>query len=88
MSKLEFQLNMYFTEYKDKPLPNRDEFRKNFKKKHGKFQYLEELIKMIEEHQMKKYGETLSNFIKERSRAEARRLHNKANARDKRRLGK
>lgn len=88
MGKLEFQLNMYFETYKDLPLPNRDAFRKNFKKKHGKFRYLEELIKMIEEHQIKKYGATLSNFIKVRSREEARKLHNKANERDKRRLRK
>ena len=85
---LEFKLNMYFETYKDLPLPNRDMFRKNFKKKHGKFQYLEELIKMIEDYQFKKYGETLSNYIRERSKEEAKKLHYKANARDKRRLGK
>ena len=79
---------MYFEMYKDLPLPNRDMFRKTFKKKHGKFQYLEELIIMIEEHQLKKYGETLSSFIKVRSREEAKKIHFKANARDKRRLGK
>lgn len=77
---------MYFEMYKDLPLPNRDAFRKNFKKKHGKFQYLEELIYMIEDYQIKNYGETLSNYIKTRSREEAKRVHNRANARDKRRL--
>lgn len=55
----DFKLNYYFEMYKDKPLPNRVEFRKNFKKKHGKFQYLEELIIKIEKHQFKKYGMTL-----------------------------
>lgn len=79
---------MYFEMYKDLPLPNRDEFRKNFKKKHGKFQYLEEVIKMIEDYQFEKYGQTLSNYIKTRTKEEAKRLHYKANARDKRRLGK
>ena len=40
----EFKLNFYFNLYKDKCLPNRDTFRKNFKKEHGSFKYLEELI--------------------------------------------
>lgn len=60
----EFKLNMFFIMYKDKALPNRDEFRKNFKKKYGQYQYLEELIRMIEQYQFKKYGQTLNNFIK------------------------
>lgn len=84
----DFKLNYYFELYKDLPLPNRDMFRKKFKKKYGRFQHLEELIRMIEKYQIESFGETLSNFIKERGREEARKLHNKANARDKRRLGK
>ena len=83
---LEFKLNMYFEMYKDLPLPNRDEFRKNFKKKHGKFQYLEELIKMIEDYQFEKYGQTLNSFIKVRSREEAKKVHYKVIAEEKRRL--
>ena len=55
----EFKLNFYFNLYKDKCLPNRDTFRKNFKKEHGNFKYLEELIRMIEDYQINKYGTTL-----------------------------
>ncbi len=56
---LEFKLNMYFEEYKDKPLPTREEFRKHFKDKHGEFQLVNELILKIEKYQFKKYGQTL-----------------------------
>lgn len=84
----EFKLNMFFIMYKDKPLPNRDEFRRNFKKKYGQYQYLEELIRMIEQYQFKKYGQTLNNFIKKRSKEEAVIIQHKCNAREKRRLGK
>ena len=44
----EFKLNFYFNLYKDKVMQNRDVFRANFHKLHGNFNYLEELIKMIE----------------------------------------
>lgn len=69
----EFKLNFYFTLYKDKPLPNRLLFRERFKKHHGYFQYLEELIVMIERYQMKKYGHTLS-FNNYRTKEECKRL--------------
>ena len=87
---LEFKLNMYFEMYKDKPLPNRDEFRKNFKKKHGKFQLLEELIYMIEKHQIGTYGETLPRYdVVEIKTKKQRHLENqKAWSRMKSRLGK
>lgn len=85
---LEFKLNMYFEMYKDLPLPNRDMFRQRFRKKHGKFQYLEELIRMIEEHQIKKYGETLSNYFKARSTEDSKKLSYKIKAAEKRRLKK
>ena len=53
--------------YKEHPLPNRDEFRKNFKKKYGKYDKLEQLIISIENYQFKKYGQTLnSHFVYER----------------------
>lgn len=55
----EFKLKFYFTLYKDRALPNRQKFRYNFKKHHGKFKYIEELIIMIERYQIKKYGTTL-----------------------------
>lgn len=86
MGMNEFKLQFYFNLYKDKPLQNRNDFRKKFKKECGEFQYLEELILMIEKYQLKKYGETLNDFVKLRSKEEARYFHNKANAREKRRL--
>lgn len=52
----EFKLNFYFNLYKDKEMKNRDVFRANFHKLHGKFNYLEELIIMIEKYQIKNYG--------------------------------
>lgn len=50
---LDFKLNYYYYKYKDNPLPNSDEFRKRFKKENGKFQYLNELIVMIINYQVK-----------------------------------
>lgn len=85
---IDFKLRMYFEMYKDLPLPNREKFRYNFKKKHGKYQYLEELIKKIEKHQIKKYGTTLSNFIRVKTREESKKIHKKANAREKRMIKK
>lgn len=61
---LDFKLNYYYYKYKDKPLPNSDEFRKNFKKNHGRFQYLNELILMIINYQVKTYGGTLPDSSK------------------------
>lgn len=55
----EFKLNLYFNMYKDHPIGSRDNFRTTFRKKHGRYQYLPELILMIEEYQRKKYGETI-----------------------------
>ena len=52
--KEDFKLKFYFNIYKDKPLSSRAEFRIRFKKIHGKFKRLEELIKSIENHQIKK----------------------------------
>lgn len=77
----EFKLQFYFNLYKDRALPNRVEFRKNFKKNYGEFQYTEELIKMIEEHQMKKYGETLHDgkIIEWRRKEERDRINKKVN---------
>ena len=69
----EFKLNFYFSKYKDKSLQNRDEFRRRFKKEHGSFQHLEELIFMIEKYQIKKYGRTLPDggfYVKRTNRKE------------------
>ena len=84
----EFKLNFYFNLYKDKCLPNRDTFRKNFKKEHGSFKYLEELIIEIEKYQIKKYGCTLPNdmFVKVRSKEECDRLKREEITRKRRRF--
>lgn len=58
----EFKLNFYFNLYKDREYANRDVFRANFHKLHGEFIYLEELIRMIEKYQMKKYGNILHTY--------------------------
>ena len=87
---LDFKLNYYFEEFKDKSLPNRDEFRKNFKKKYGNFQYLEELIIMIERYQIKTYGETLprNDVVDIPSKEKRHKENQKAWLRLKSRLGK
>ena len=59
----EFKLDFYFEMYKDTTIINRSKFRHKFIKKHGKFQYLPELILMIEKYQIKKYGTTIDGFV-------------------------
>lgn len=59
MGMLDFKLQTYFSMYKDTPLENRGTFRLKFKKKHGEFKYVNELIVMIEKYQIDKYGELL-----------------------------
>ena len=77
----DFKLDFYFNLYKDKALVNRVEFRKNFKKKHGEFQYIEELILMIEKYQLKKYGETLHDgkIVEYRIKEERDRINRRTN---------
>lgn len=86
----EFKLQFYFNLYKDKALPNREELRKNFKKIHGEFKYLEELILMIEKYQIKTYGCTLPNgsFVRQKSREELNKQRVISANRERRRLGK
>ena len=61
---LDFKLNFYYHKYKDTPLPNSDEFRKRFERDEGKFVYLNELILMIINYQVKVYGQTLPDSHK------------------------
>ena len=67
----DFKLKFYFNIYKDKPLSSRAEFRIRFKKLHGEFKRLEELIKDIENYQTKKYGTTLYDWNTNNEREEA-----------------
>lgn len=55
----DFKLQFYFNLYKDKAMVTRNLFRVEFIKRHGEFKYLEELIRMIEDYQINKYGATL-----------------------------
>lgn len=88
MGMNEFKLQFYFNLYKDKNVGSRDKFRKEFKKKHGEFKYLPELIVQIENYQIKKYGETLSDFIYKPNTQERKIMAYKINEEQKRRLGK
>lgn len=60
---IEFELELYYKIYRDTPMINRNRFKEKFIKKHGNFQYLPELILMIENYQRKKYGNLLDDFI-------------------------
>lgn len=67
----EFKFQFYFNLYKDKPLSNRSEFRIMFEKKHGKFDYINDLIREIEKYQINKYGSTLYDYQMNENRYEA-----------------
>ena len=55
----EFKLQFYFNLYKNTAMDSRNDFRVKFHKRHGEFNYLNELIRMIENYQIKTYGCTL-----------------------------
>lgn len=78
-----FKLEYYFNILKDKSLPNREAFRKMFKEKYGKFQYMEELILKIERYQIKKYGCTIGNdkIYYSKSTEECKKEANRSNTR-------
>lgn len=53
---LDFKLNYYFEKYKGYPVGSTTKFKADFIEKEGNFQYLHELIIMIQKYQIKKYG--------------------------------
>ena len=55
----DFKLQFYFNLYKKTEISSRNNFRRMFTKKHGRFQCLDELIFMIEQYQLETFGETL-----------------------------
>lgn len=67
----EFKLEFYFNLYKDRPISTREEFRIKFKKTHGEFEYINELLVMIEKYQIKKYGTTLYDWNNNEEKKEA-----------------
>ena len=92
MDKYEFKINYYFNMYKDEPLQNTQQFKKNFIKKHGNFQYINEIILRINQYQVKKYGNGLirfgdfvtpEQFEKKRINANARQVKYHKTIRDK-----
>ena len=56
---LEFKLQFYFKMFKDKPFKNAKVFKSEFIKQYGNFEYLSELVIMITNYQIKKYGYSL-----------------------------
>ena len=59
ISTLDFKLQFYFKMFKDKPFKNAKVFKSEFIKKYGNFEYLNELVIMITNYQIKKYGYSL-----------------------------
>lgn len=59
----DFKLKYYFEIYKDTPLLSKNKFRKKFREKNGKFECIEELMFMIEQYQIEKYGSTLYDYV-------------------------
>ena len=56
---LDFKLNYYFEMLKDKPFKNTKVFKSEFIKQYGNFECLNELVIMITNYQIKKYGYSL-----------------------------
>ena len=75
----DFKLEFYFHKYKDKPFVNRRTFRNRFIRENGKYEKLEELIKKVENYQVKKYGITLyfDNHLKRPTKEEVRKISNR-----------
>lgn len=55
----DFKLKYYFAKYKNTPVTSKNQFRKKFREENGKFECIEELMFMIEQYQIEKYGSTL-----------------------------
>ena len=61
--KRKFMIIYYINKYKDYPVASRDSFRNYFIHKHGKYEDLEIVIKMIEIYQMNVYGQTIQGYM-------------------------
>lgn len=55
----EFLYKLYFEMYKDFPVTSTEEFRRFFRKKHGDYKYLNELVRDLQNYQIKKHGQTI-----------------------------
>lgn len=58
-----FKQLLYFEKYKDYPISARDKFRNYFTTNHGRYKDINEVIKLIERYQVKKYGCTLQSDL-------------------------
>ena len=74
MEKLDFKLNYYFNKLKDLPFQSRNEFKGNFIRKYGNFELLNELVLMVENYQMEKYGQTICSFNPGKTKIENERI--------------
>ena len=55
----EFLYRLYFEMYKEFPVTSTEEFRRFFRKKHGEYKYLNELVRDLQNYQIKKHGQTI-----------------------------
>ena len=81
MDKFEFQINYYFNMYKDEPISNAKSFKTKFIKKHGNFQYLNEVVLRINRYQVKKYGNGLVRLSEYKTSEQLRKERYNANQR-------
>lgn len=79
----EFKLNYYFEILKDEAFDSRKIFKEKFIKKYGKFEYLKELIIMVENYQINKFGILLSSDNYRKNREEYSRIVIASNKRER-----
>ena len=87
MSMLEFKLNYYFELYKDTCIIKTTLFKELFRKEHGDFPLLNELVVMIQRYQHQKYGELLESGKKTFRYVKKGTYSKQARAREKIRFG-
>ena len=87
---LDFKLNYYFEMLKDKPFKSTKIFKSEFIKQYGNFEYLNELVVMITNYQIEKYGCSLcpSYYTPKITKADIKRISNNANHRERNRKSK
>lgn len=84
---LDFKLNYYFETYKDSSVISSTKFKEEFRKKHGEFELLNELIIMIYKYQIKKYGMLVEDGKITLKRAKKHTYSNRENAKNLRIFG-
>lgn len=74
MEKLDFKLNYYFNKLKDLPFQSREKFKSRFIKRYGRFELLNELVLMVENYQIEKYGQTICSFNPGKTKIESEKI--------------